>query len=29
VWFEHSAHLMMTEEPGKMLVSLLEARDAK
>jgi proline iminopeptidase len=28
VWFEHSAHLMMTEEPGKMLVSLLEARDA-
>jgi proline iminopeptidase len=23
VWFEHSAHLMITEEPGKTLVSLL------
>lgn len=23
VWFEHSAHLPMTEEPGKFLVSLL------
>ncbi|HEY1751291.1 MAG TPA: alpha/beta fold hydrolase [Caulobacteraceae bacterium] len=24
VWFEHSAHLPMTEEPGKFLVSLVE-----
>ena len=23
VWFEHSAHMPMTEEPGKFLVSLL------
>lgn len=23
VWFEHSAHLPMTEEPGKFLVSLV------
>ena len=24
VWFEHSSHLMPWEEPGKMLVSLLD-----
>jgi len=24
VWFEHSAHMIMTEEPGKTLVSLLK-----
>jgi proline iminopeptidase len=24
VWFERSAHMMMNEEPGKMLVSLVE-----
>jgi proline iminopeptidase len=24
VWFEHSGHEVMTEEPGKVLVSLLE-----
>jgi esterase/lipase len=23
VWFEHSAHLPMTEEPGKFLISLV------
>jgi pimeloyl-ACP methyl ester carboxylesterase len=24
VWFEHSAHMMMNEQPGKMLVSLVQ-----
>jgi hypothetical protein len=24
VWFEHSAHMVMWEEPGKLLVSLLK-----
>jgi hypothetical protein len=24
VWFEHSAHMIPWEEPGKVLVSLLE-----
>jgi hypothetical protein len=23
VWFEHSAHLLITEEPGKILISLV------
>jgi esterase/lipase len=23
VWFEHSAHLLITEEPGKALISLV------
>ena len=23
VWFEHSAHMPMTEEPGKFLISLV------
>jgi len=26
VWFEHSAHMIMTEEPGKTLVSLVKNR---
>ena len=28
VWFEHSAHIPMTEEPGKFLVSLRALRPA-